>query len=61
MGILLSPRRKCILEHLSQNGGEASVEEVISKILELENKERNYKSRKSVYVSLMQTHLPRLE
>ncbi|MEM3139622.1 MAG: hypothetical protein QXU17_05435 [Archaeoglobaceae archaeon] len=61
MSILLSPRRKCILELLSQNGGEASVEEIISAILSSENKERNYKSRKSVYVSLMQTHLPRLE
>ncbi len=61
MGFLLSPRRKCILEQLSENGGEASVEEIISRILALENKEMNYKSRKSVYVSLMQTHLPRLE
>lgn len=61
MSVLLTPRRKCILEHLSENGGEASVEELISKILELENKERNYKTRKSVYVSLMQTHLPKLE
>lgn len=61
MSALLTPRRKCILEHLSENGGEASVEEIISRILALEKKERNYKSRKSVYVSLMQTHFPRLE
>ncbi|MDI9611082.1 MAG: hypothetical protein QFX36_07115 [Archaeoglobales archaeon] len=49
------------MEHLSENGGEASVEDLISAILNSENKERNYRSRKSVYVSLMQTHLPRLE
>ncbi|MFN3384724.1 MAG: hypothetical protein ACK401_07500 [Archaeoglobaceae archaeon] len=61
MSSLLSPRRKCILEQLLENGGEASVDEIISGILSLENKEVNYKSRKSVYVSLMQTHLPRLE
>jgi DNA-binding transcriptional ArsR family regulator len=61
MSLLLTPRRKCILKHLSENGGEANVEELISRILTLENKERNYKTRKSVYVSLMQTHLPRLE
>lgn len=61
MSSLLSPRRKCILEHLLKNGGEADIDEIISRILEFENKERNYKSRKSVYVSLMQTHLPRLE
>lgn len=61
MSSLLNPRRKCILELLSENGGEASVEEIISRILAFENKERNHKSRKSVYVSLMQTHIPRLE
>ncbi|NHW88773.1 MAG: hypothetical protein HA490_03875 [Archaeoglobales archaeon] len=57
----MSPRRKCIAEHLAKNGGEAEIEDIISSILDLENKERNHKSRKSVYVSLMQTHLPKLE
>lgn len=61
MSLLLTPRRKCIIEHLSENGGEASVEDLISAILNSENKERNCRTRKSVYVSLMQTHLPRLE
>lgn len=59
--MLMTPRRKCIVEHLMKNGGEAELEDIISSILTLENKERNHKSRKSVYVSLMQTHLPKLE
>lgn len=61
LSMLMSPRRKCIVEHLAKNGGEAEIEDIISSILDLENKERNHKSRKSVYVSLMQTHLPKLE
>ncbi|MDK2877017.1 MAG: hypothetical protein PWQ22_1427 [Archaeoglobaceae archaeon] len=40
MSALLTPRRKCILEHLSENGGEASVEEIISRILAFEKKGR---------------------
>ncbi len=54
-------RRRWLLEYLVSNGGEAELNEVISHILMLEGKDESSRTRKSVYVSLLQTHLPKLE
>ncbi len=54
-------RRKVLLEYLSNNDGEGEMNEIISHILLSEGKEETSKTRKSVYVSLLQTHIPKLE
>jgi hypothetical protein len=54
-------RRRALLEYLSKNDGVADLDSAISHILTCEGKEVTNKTRKSVYVSLLQTHIPKLE
>ncbi len=61
--VLRNDRRRHCLEYVRRHGGETSVGDLAEHIAELETGEspppRN--SRQSVYVSLHQTHLPKLD
>ncbi len=58
--ILGNNRRMLLIEFLQRKNGSAELRDVVEYIAEKEgNTDR--KHRKSVYVSLMQTHLPKLE
>ncbi len=58
--ILGNKRRMLLIEFLQRKNGSAELRDVVEYIAEREgNTDR--KHRKSVYVSLMQTHLPKLE
>lgn len=63
--ILKNQRRRRVIRYLKQNGGAASLREVTAEIAATENdvsvEELSYNQRKVVYVSLYQTHIPRLE
>jgi DNA-binding transcriptional ArsR family regulator len=63
--ILSNPRRRMVLYYLRQYGGSATVQELAGEIAALENDssvdELTKAQRKRVYVSLYQTHLPKLE
>ncbi|MFB6176130.1 MAG: hypothetical protein ABEI99_03105 [Halobaculum sp.] len=62
--ILSSARRRMILYYLRQHGGRATVNELADQIAAWENdiepEELSSQQRKRVYVSLYQTHLPKL-
>jgi len=63
--ILSNTRRRMVLYYLREHGGPASVQEIAEQIAALENdvppEELSRQQRKRVYVSLYQTHLPKLE
>ena len=58
--ILGNDRRMCVIEFLQKSNGEADLRDLVRYIAEKEgNTDR--KHRKSVYVSLIQTHIPKME
>lgn len=63
--ILSNTRRRMVLYYLRQSGGSATVQELAEQIAALENDidvaELQSQQRKRVYVSLYQTHIPKLE
>ncbi|WP_175059549.1 hypothetical protein [Thermococcus sp. 2319x1] len=58
--ILGNDRRMLLLKFLQDNNGKAELREIVDFIAENEG-QNDRKHRKSVYVSLLQTHLPKLE
>ncbi len=63
--ILSNTRRRMVLYYLRRSGGSATVQELAEQIAALENnvevEELQSQQRKRVYVSLYQTHIPKLE
>lgn len=61
-GILQNDRRRCVLEILRSKGSQSmrSLSEEIAR-LESETEEPKSSVRKSIYVSLLQTHIPKME
>lgn len=63
--ILSNTRRRMVLYYLRQNSGSATVKELAGQIAALENDvdvdDLQRQQRKRVYVSLYQTHIPKLE
>lgn len=63
--ILSNTRRRMVLRYLRRYDGLVSVEELVSEIAALQNgvdvEDLTQQQRKRVYVSLYQTHLPKLE
>ncbi len=61
-GVLQNDRRRCVLEILRKDGNQ-SVRSLSEEIARLESGEADPKStvRKSIYVSLLQTHIPKME
>ncbi len=59
--IISNSRRRALLEYLIDNEGKVHIKDAVNHILTLEGSENNSRARKSVYVSLLQTHLPTLE
>lgn len=63
--ILSNKRRRMVLYYLRQNGGRGTVQEVAEQIAALENDvpidKLSAQQRKRVYVSLYQTHVPKLD
>jgi len=53
-------RRRLLLKHLVERGGKSNLEDAISYICVNEGDEE-CRNRKSVYISLRQTHIPKLE
>ncbi|MBE8538575.1 DUF7344 domain-containing protein [Geoglobus acetivorans] len=58
--IISNERRKLLLRYLLHNNGRATLEDVITYICEKEGDPQK-RNRKSVYISLKQTHIPKLE
>ncbi|WP_297509128.1 hypothetical protein [Thermococcus sp.] len=58
--ILGNSRRMLMIEYLRGSDGRAELRDVVDYIAEKEG-DTNRKHRKSVYVSLIQTHIPKLE
>ncbi|NJE62012.1 hypothetical protein [Thermococcus sp. 21S7] len=58
--ILGNDRRMLMIEYLKEKKGRAELRELVEYIAEREG-DTNRKHRKSVYVSLVQTHIPKLE
>jgi DNA-binding transcriptional ArsR family regulator len=62
--ILSSPRRRFVLYYLREQGGQATVSELADEVAAWENDrsvaELSDKQRKRAYVSLYQTHVPKL-
>lgn len=61
--VLSNQRRRMLLELLLQNGGEMDARDISERLAEAESgtSPAPRKSRQSVYVSLQQTHLPKLD
>jgi hypothetical protein len=61
-GVLQNDRRRCVLEILRSQGRQSirSLSEEIAHI-ESQDKEPKTSLRKSIYVSLLQTHIPKME
>jgi len=61
-GVLQNDRRRCVLESLRRQGGQ-SVRSLSEEIARAESQTEEPKSnvRKSIYVSLLQTHIPKME
>ncbi|TQQ79329.1 hypothetical protein EGH24_11910 [Halonotius terrestris] len=63
--ILSNTRRRMVLYYLRRHGGPAAVQDIAEEIAALENdvdpEELSRQQQKRVYVSLYQTHLPKLE
>ncbi|WP_297089768.1 hypothetical protein [Thermococcus sp.] len=58
--ILGNDRRMLMIEYLKEKEGRAELRELVEYIAEREG-DTNRRHRKSVYVSLVQTHIPKLE
>ncbi|NJE42843.1 hypothetical protein [Thermococcus sp. GR6] len=58
--ILGNDRRMLLIEFLQRQGGKAELRDLVEYIAEKEG-DTDRRHRKSVYVSLVQTHLPKLE
>ncbi|MCO6040300.1 DUF7344 domain-containing protein [Thermococcus alcaliphilus] len=58
--ILGNDRRLLLLRFLQNNNGKAELREIVDFIAENEG-QNDRKHRKSVYVSLLQTHIPKME
>jgi hypothetical protein len=58
--ILGNPRRMLLVEYLRNSEGRAELRDVVDYIAQKEG-DIDRKHRKSVYVSLVQTHIPKLE
>ncbi|EHR78276.1 hypothetical protein OCC_12761 [Thermococcus litoralis DSM 5473] len=58
--ILGNDRRMLLLRFLQDNNGKAELREIVDFIAENEG-QNDRKHRKSVYVSLLQTHIPKME
>ncbi|CAD5243428.1 DUF7344 domain-containing protein [Thermococcus camini] len=58
--ILGNDRRMLMVEFLQKSDGRAELRDIVEYIAEMEG-DTDRKHRKSVYVSLMQTHIPKLE
>ncbi|ASJ03883.1 DUF7344 domain-containing protein [Thermococcus barossii] len=58
--ILGNDRRMLMIEYLKEKEGHAELRELVEYIAEREG-DTDRKHRKSVYVSLVQTHIPKLE
>ncbi|WP_456420710.1 DUF7344 domain-containing protein [Thermococcus sp.] len=58
--ILGNSRRMLMIEYLRKSDGSAELRDMVEYIAESEGN-TNRKHRKSVYVSLVQTHIPKLE
>ncbi|AEC52107.1 hypothetical protein PNA2_1192 [Pyrococcus sp. NA2] len=58
--ILGNDRRLMVIEYLRKHGNEADISELVNYICRAEKNESR-RHRKSVYVSLVQTHLPKLQ
>jgi hypothetical protein len=61
-GVLQNDRRRCVLEIL-RNQGKQSIRSLSEEIAYIESQTEEPKSnlRKSIYVSLLQTHIPKME
>ncbi|MCD6443936.1 hypothetical protein J7L70_02905 [Candidatus Bathyarchaeota archaeon] len=59
--ILSNPRRRAFIKILDGLGGEAHLKELARRVVKTETEEPSSKDTKSVYISLMQNHLPILE
>ena len=63
--ILSNKRRRMVLYYLQHNDGSATIQELAKRIAALENdvsvEELSDQQRKRVYVSLYQTHIPKLQ
>ncbi|AEA47431.1 DUF7344 domain-containing protein [Archaeoglobus veneficus] len=58
--LISNTRRRLLLKHLVERGGESSLEDAVSYICVNEGDDE-CRNRKSVYISLKQTHIPKLE
>ena len=63
--VLSSDRRRCLIYYLEAEGGEADLRELARRIAawenEIEPEEVSEEGRKRVYISLYQSHVPKLE
>ncbi len=59
-GLVSNKRRRLLLKYLIENDDSADLEDVIKYICRVEG-DPECRNRKSVYISLKQTHIPKLE
>lgn len=59
--VLSNPRRRAFIKVLDGLGGEAHLKEVVRRVVKTEAKEPSSRGTKSVYISLIQNHIPVLE
>lgn len=59
--ILQNSRRRALLKVLKDLGGDASLREVVRRITNLEGSGYDKGLSKSIHISMLQTHLPKLE
>ena len=59
--ILSNPRRRALIRVLRELGGTASLREVVRRIAERERGDFDRRLLKSVHVSLIQSHIPKME
>jgi DNA-binding transcriptional ArsR family regulator len=59
--ILQNSRRRALLKILMDLGGDASLREVVRRITRLEGSDYDKGLSKSIHISMLQTHLPKLE
>ena len=59
--IIQNNRRRAFLLVLKDLGGEACLREVVRRVAKLEGKPSDTRAFKSIHVSILQTHIPKLE
>lgn len=59
--ILQNSRRRALLSVLRKLGGEVCLREIVRRVAEFECRSCGRRIVKSVHVSLLQTHIPKLE